>query len=230
MAPSEHTPDTQGQSLGIPEVGLAIGTRCLLNVMGGHFLVKILEVGKDTMRVSFPGKDYPVENVRVDLEFHDDTGFFYYSTEVVKGPSEIGDGVILRRPTKLQRNLHRESCRVTTDLTVQVKDQVHVRKYDAALIDISGGGALVESEAPFDFSTTVELTLSLPGEPTHVILGQVIHVPGHVGHERGPAQIFGIRFIDVDPEARRSISRYIWQRLQALYASSSPDSNGFSSV
>jgi len=218
MAPSEDLSGPAGDTIPAWKTKLDVGMSCLLNVMGRHFLVKITEVGQDTLRVTFPAKDYPIEKLRADLEFYDQDGFYYYSTEVVQGPAEAGGCLVLTKPTELKRNLHRECCRVTTDLTVQVKDQVHVRRYDAGLVDLSAGGALIQTEAPFDFSTTIEMTLSLPGESTHVILGEVIHAPGETPQEQSGARILGIRFTDVDAETSRTISRYIWRRLQEVYA------------
>lgn len=196
--------------------GIQAGNRCLINVTGRHFLVEILDVGPDTIRVSFPGADYPIEGMRADIEFHDEAGFYYYSTEVLKGPTPQADGIVLLRPSQLRRSVHRSCCRVSTDLMVRAKDQVHVRRYDAVLVNISTGGALILTEAPFDFSTTVELTLSLPGEPSHTVLGQVVHVVDAPDNARGK-QVFGIRFNDLEPEIELSLNRYIWRRLQEIY-------------
>lgn len=191
------------------------GQTCLLNVMGRHFLVKILEVGPDTLKLSFAGKDYPIERMRADIEFHDKDGFFYYTTDVIEGPMEVEGCVVVRKPEDLRRNLHRQCCRVSTDLMVQVKDKGHARTYNAELVDISTGGALIRSDAPFDFSTIVDLTVSLPGELTHVVEGQVVHVAEATS--TAPS-LYGIRFLDIQSEAHRSVTCYIWERLQELYS------------
>ena len=193
------------------------GDPCLFNVTGRHFLVRILEVDASRIRITFPGIDYPVDGMRANLEFHDETGFYYYSTEVVKGPSSDLQGVLLSRPAELKRSTHRSSCRVATDLTVRVKDQVHVRRYDAALINLSSGGALIQTEAPFDFSSTIEMTLSLPGETACTILGQIVHLIEAAPNAPESHQMVGIKFITLDPDIEKSLTRYIWRRLQELY-------------
>ncbi|MCC6697366.1 MAG: PilZ domain-containing protein [Candidatus Hydrogenedentes bacterium] len=194
------------------------GSTCLLNVIGQYFLVEILELLPDSIRVSFPGRDYPVPGMIVHLDFHDMDGFDSFETEVLEGPSKSGPGLVVSRPSESRRTQHRDSCRVPTDLTVQVKDQVHVRRYDAALLNLSAGGALIETDAPFDFSTSLELTLSLPGEPLLRMLGQVVHVSDE--STRPECRTFGIRFVALSPELRQSISRYAWHRLRELYPSS----------
>jgi c-di-GMP-binding flagellar brake protein YcgR len=215
MASSPHPPDA-----GIRpsrEAKLCKDSECLLNVAGRHFLVKILEVTVETVRVSFPARDYPVEGMRAYLEFHDDDGFYYYASQVLKGPTAKGDGLVLYRLSGLKRSMHRGSFRVPTDLTVQVRDQVHARKYNAALLNISAGGALIQTEAPFDFSTTIELTLSLPGEPTHMILSQVVHTSAGTAKGAPCAHHFGVRFVNIDRDAEQSVTRFVSTRLQDLY-------------
>ncbi len=198
---------------------IAVGNRCLLNVMNRHFMAEIQEVNDDNIRVTFPGKDYPIPGMQVDMEFHDVSGFSYYRTSVFKGPSRGVEGIVLGRPRELKRFQHRESCRVGTDLTVQLKDQVHIRKYDAAVVNISSKGLLARSEAPLAFNATVEVTMSLPGEPSFTVLGQVVHTAGGLGGNEGPGTFFGIRFLDLEPDVENAVSRYIWRRLKELYPS-----------
>ena len=195
------------------------GKSCLLNVMDERFLVQILEVAEHSLRVSFPGQDYPVEGMRVHLEFHDENGFDSFAADVLQGPNDGSNSILLQRPTANRRTRHRRSCRVPTDLTVQVKDQVHVRKYDAEVLNLSGGGALISSEGPFDFSTTLEMTLSIPGEPICTVHAHIIHIaPSGEGHQGAP-KFFGLRFIDVEPAVAQCLHRYIARRLRELYPS-----------
>lgn len=193
------------------------GSSCLLNVLGQYFLVDVLEVGEDAIRVSFPGKDYPVIGMTVHLDVHDANGFDSYEAEVLEGPSRGDSGLVLTRPKESRRTQHRDACRVPTDLTVQVKDQVHVRRYDAALLNLSAGGALIETDAAFDFSTTLELTISLPGESLLRILGQVVHISDETSRATPGARLYGVRFVSMDQDVKHAVSRYAWYRLRELY-------------
>ena len=186
----------------------------LLNIGNRHFKVTVLEVTEDSLRLSFPGKDYPSAGMGVVLEFHDDAGFYYYETEVTAGPMDSGQGIIVRKADNLRRSFHRGHMRIPTDLTAQIRDQVHVRKYNAALMNLSAGGTLVRTDGPFEFDTVIEMFLSLPGEPAFKLLGQVIHVMDE-GNEA--TRLYGIRFLDVDPEIVTAITRYIWQLLPHIY-------------
>ncbi|GMU92349.1 MAG: hypothetical protein AMXMBFR4_14070 [Candidatus Hydrogenedentota bacterium] len=202
---------------GESQPGLQKGNRCLLHVVNQYFLVEITDIGIDAIHVTFPGRDYPVEGMSVILDFHDESGFNSYRATVLNGPAKTGGGLLLSKPVELRRTLHRSSCRVPTDLTVQVKSRFQARRYDAALIDLSGGGALIETEAPFDFSTPVEIILSLPGEPQHVLNGQVVHIGSVNRNSLHGKRIIGVRFLGTTPEATHSLGRYVWRRLREIY-------------
>lgn len=210
---------SQNETVAGGAVQLSVGVECLLNVTGRHFLVKVLETENDVIRVSFPGKDYPIEGMRGEVEFHDGEGFFFYPIEVVNGPMHKGSGIAFRCIDGLKRNKHRDACRVPTDLTVQVRDESHARRYNADLINISAGGAFIRTEAPFDFSTVVELALSLPGEASHSLRCQVVDLLPGVENARPAGSRYCLRFVDPDAEAERCITQYVWERLRHLFPS-----------
>ncbi len=199
----------------LPQPKIEKGQECLLNVTGRHFKVRIIEIDADTIQVTFPGKDYPADGMSAVLEFHDETGFHYCSTEVIEGPRSTREGILLRNASDMRRSFHRCNVRIPTDLTVQVKEQIHVRRYDAALVNLSAGGALIRTRATFDFNTVIDMTLSLPAEPAVKIMAEVVHVMEQVGGD--DQRTYGLRFLDLEPEVVKSITHYIWQRLPGLY-------------
>ncbi|HOE67663.1 MAG TPA: PilZ domain-containing protein, partial [Candidatus Hydrogenedentes bacterium] len=137
--------------------------------------------------------------------------------QVAQGPRNPGDGVLLTQPRERVRTYHRGSCRVPTDLTVQVKNRAHVRHFDAELLNLSAGGALLRTVAPFDFSTTVEMIVSLPGEPPLTMAGHVVHICDVPERQQLGQRIIGIRFTTPDTAATRFITQFIWQRLHEMY-------------
>lgn len=202
----------------IAAIQLKKGMECLLNVTGQHFLVRVLDLNADLVRLSFPGKDYPVEGICANIECHDEDGFYYCQTEVVQGPAADIVGITVRKTSDFRRSMHRRSFRAPTDLTVQVKEQIHARRYNAALINISAGGALIQSEAPFEFNSLIELNLSLPSEPQHNILCQVIHMIEGIGRNNVTVRYFGLKFIDLETEVGNAVTRYACQQLRKLFA------------
>ncbi|NIA13377.1 MAG: hypothetical protein GWP08_04795 [Nitrospiraceae bacterium] len=198
---------------------LAKGVECLLNVTGRHFKVTVQSVQGDWVRVSFPAKDYPVPGMSAVLEFHDEVGFTYYTTIVESGPPDAEGAIALRLQGDAQRSTHRGCYRASTDLTVHVREQNHVRQYDASLVNISGGGGLIRTCAEFDYTSVVEVTLSLPGESTFMVQAQVVHVDHAPNHGDSPSRYYGLRFVDVEPDVEQAITRYMWDRLRELYPS-----------
>ncbi len=207
---SQHASDAK-------RIPLARGGQCLIHVLGQHFLVEVLESDDETVRVSFPGQDYPIAGMTVRIEFHDADGFDSYPVEVVQGRESDGIGIVLRQPVEGRRMLHRKSYRVPTDLTVQVKAQDHVRRYDAALRNIGLGGVFIETQALFDPGIEVEITISLPGEPSHVIHGNIVQIAPSEGLPLVEKHLYRVRFIGTPLPAIQSVSRYIWRRLREMY-------------
>ncbi len=203
---------------GVSEVHDALldGAECMLNFAGGHFLVTVLDVNTETVRVSFPARDYPIEGLCVALEFHDPLGFVSYGTKVLEGPSPQNETILLQRPADMKRRWHRKTYRIPTDLTVQVRDHGHARRYDAELVDLSVGGARICTEAPFDRKTLIELAMSIPGEPGHTVLCDIMDVLKPDDVLKPTAHQFCLRFIDLDHEAEQSIVRYVRRRLADL--------------
>jgi len=194
----------------------AEGTQCLLRVMDQQFWVRVTEAGEEAICVSFPGHDYPIEGMQIELEIHEESGYRRFSSHMLDRAPSLDDGIILSRPREQQQLTHRSSIRVDTDLPISVKDQTTIRKHPGTLINLSQGGALFTTEAPFNFESTIELTLTLPGEPAHTLLGQVRHVDS----VRGTAgSNIGVRFITVDEDAAIAIERFIIEQLRSMYPS-----------
>ncbi len=204
--------------MGAYEDDIREGNSCLLDCMGQLFWVRILEAGDDAIRVSFPGYDYPLEGMSLALHFHTEESVRFYESRMTGrafgGPQE---GILLAKPKFLQGHTHRHSVRVHTDLTARVKDQVRMAAHDALVLNLSQGGALLQTSAPFDFDTTLELELTLPGEPELEMLGQVLHIT----HEGAPedSQLLGVRFISPMPDQQAALARYIESKLAEEYPS-----------
>jgi len=192
------------------------GNRCLLILMGQRYLVTILHVTESKVRVSFPVQDFPLEGMYLNVEFHDDLGYASYESEVLDGPKGPGDGLVLARPPDAQRNRHRSSWRVPADFKATLKDHVHPRRRECAVVNISAGGLLLHTDADLEVGDNVDLAFHLPEGGAHEALGQVMHVyvPGEMHQE---SELVGVRFVSPDPGTHRAITQYIWRRLRQLH-------------
>jgi c-di-GMP-binding flagellar brake protein YcgR len=194
------------------------GAQCLLVLMGQRFLVSILNVHADRLRLSFPAADFPIGGMYVDLEFHDEDGYVRYESEVIDGPGDVGDGVTVKRPSNLVFNRHREHWRVPADFKVELKGHVHPRRHLSPVINISAGGLLVRSTAELELGDGVEIELVLPEGGKNLLTGQIVHLNQTQG-ARDAGQLLGIKFIGMDPEIAREIRAYVRHRVRELYFS-----------
>lgn len=199
-----------------------LGNRALLTFMQQRFLVSLLQVSDEVVRVSFPVSDFPVEGMFVNLEFHDATGYTTFETEVLEKPQIAGDGLLLRRPILSARMHHRMSWRVPADFHADLRHHVHPRHVDAPVINVSAGGVLVRTDAPFEAGDNVDVTLKLIDGKQQTFVGRVIHtrpaddLGGRPG--RGHAAFVGIGFVEMAPELQQVLSAYIWRRVRDLHA------------
>ena len=202
--------------LAIPDDSFQIGARCLLVLMGQRFLVSVIDAKPETLRLSFPVSDFPVDGMHVDLEFHDEQGYVSYETEVLHGPKELGDGMLVRRPPSVTRNQHRSSWRVPADFKAELKDHVHPRRTKVPVINLSAGGMLIRSSVPFEIGASVDVLLPIPQGDTHALIGQVMHL-SQMEDARIETTLYGLRFVGGDPYVTQDITRYLWRRLRELH-------------
>ena len=197
------------------------GNRCLLLIMGQRFLVSIQNVTESTIAVSFPVRDFPVEGMRVDLEFHDMEGFTRFESEVLTAPRELGDYLVIRRPPSYVRNYHRGSWRVSVDFKVELKGHVHPRRINVPVINISTGGILVLTDSEMEVNDMLEAALPIPELSGEKMTCKVAHRAPEPQSVDGLVQM-GCTFVSPDPTSTKAIATYISNRLKELAPNYSP--------
>jgi len=175
--------------------------------MGQRFLVEILDVAQDTIAVSAPGSDYPIDGMGVTLEFHEFGSVVSYHTRVVVGPRQKGDPVILQRMAGLARKHHRRAWRVSLDAYAHLRRHGDIHYQAARIVNISTEGALIETSADLELNDLFDLRLALPGEPSHWVLGRVIRAEP----SESDARQFGVLFVELSVAAKRSLTTHIWR-------------------
>lgn len=195
---------------------IKVGNRALLLLLGQRFLVGILEVTPTTLRVSFPTVHFPLEGMRVQLEFHDEEGYTAYETEVLESPKDVGDGLLLARSESPIRNQHRTNWRIPAALQVAIREHAHPRTYNGHARNVSAGGMLVESDVALRAGDAVDLSFELPTGREIKTVAEVISTAA-CPERTSNAHLYGFRFIGLDPADVRALSQYIWHRLRELY-------------
>ncbi len=195
-----------------PEEHIQVGNRCFVVLLEQRYLVTLLKVTDDILRVSFPMGEFPVEGMTVLLEFHDDLGFTTYVCEVLEAPKAPGDGLLLRMAPGGVMSRHRSFWRVPVKLRGEMKDQVHPRRHPVTILDLSAGGLLVKADEAVKVGEVVDVKLALPGIESESITCKVIHTP--VSEDGG--RLFGCEFIGPDPVVLETITTFIRKRLREL--------------
>ena len=195
--------------------GINPGGRCLLLITGQRFLVSVLSVGEDWIKVTFPAADFPIEGMFVTLEFHDDEGYTVFESEVLQSPLEPGDGLTLRLPETRQRNSHRTAWRVPADFRASIKGHVHPRVHEVPVLDVSAGGLQVSADMDLALGENVDISFRLPGLGEHKVLGSVAHVVRLENDAKAPLRA-GIRFINPENETTHALKHYIRTRVAQL--------------
>lgn len=197
------------------------GNRCLLLLMGQRYLVSIQQADENSVSVSFPIRDFPVEGMRVDLEFHDLEGYTRFESEVMVAPKALGDSLVLRRPPEVLRNYHRGSWRVPVDFKASVKGHVHPRRLSVPVINLSTGGMLLLTDAPLEVDDMLETKLPIPELEDEPFTCKVVHRADAAKSLGGLMQV-GCSFVSPDPTSIKAISNYIMARLKELGPEHSP--------
>lgn len=198
------------------DVRISSGTRGKLNVMGKRFGVEVLDIGDHGIRVSFPFADWPAEGLPIELDLPSDHGFDRYRATVGYEPETAYiAGLVLRDPVRCEPDVvQRGHCRVPTDLTVQVKESPHPRQFDALVMNLSVGGALLRSELSVAPGHDLAIDVSLPRRSVEPIPARVVHALPE--QDSSGECLFGVQFQDQDPDTVSAISEYIDHRLQAM--------------
>jgi len=188
------------------------GNCCFLVLMGQRFLVGILNVGEEAVRVSFPMSDFPLPGMFVELEFHDEAGYTSYESEVLEIAEEVGDGLLLRLPPEPMRNNHRGSWRVPGGFKAVLKGHVHPRAVEVEVRNVSSGGMLVYGKVDdLNIDDNLDITLALPGMERERLVGDAVHVQESA--EDGGSHI-GIKFVSPDPTLISMMMARVWQRVR----------------
>ena len=190
------------------------GRYALMRVMHQQFWVQIIEVGDDAIRVSFPGADYPVAGMSVEIEFHYEDGYSVYTTEMTHRSKDSSEGIVLRAPDLLRRCMHRTNARIDANVRTSVRDQVHIAKHAGLVLNISRGGALILCKGEFELGATIEMSIELDDDRPQTVLAKVLHIT-YDEAEQSPC--YGIRFISLEKDASEAIERFVELRLSEQY-------------
>jgi len=178
------------------------------------FLSRILSVSEDQVVVSSPVEDYPLPEMTIEMHFHDEWGWYSF-TSVVTSPPDFGKPrVSLSRPVSAERFLHRKYTRAAVDLEARC-GLVGGKHFSLARVcDLSVGGALIQTYERLNLDQKLEIQLSLPEQELPPIVampcGEAIQTA-----DATPPFYTGCEFVGLSRETMCIIRDYVWQQLKA---------------
>jgi len=179
---------------------------------GNRVAVDVVDYCGKAVQIKFTDKPLIGGSPWCWLDFDTPEGLARYYTQVCAATYDADDGLVLVRVPGLERNGLREFARVPASFKTVLKRPDGVLE-EAELINISSGGALVESRAALGFRGQVGLELSVPEKGAFSVGGQVVHVE----EMEGDLRRYGIRFVEVDRTFLRGLFEYLWGRLKELF-------------
>lgn len=193
------------------------GSTCQVRVNGKCVPGEVLDVRDRVIWMKCPPEGIPADGTGLVLEFQDGRSISgYYARVLTASPDTLSEMVLLRS-SSLHRDELRTSLRVPSQIPVRVDFEGPKETIEGNLVNISAGGAYVESMHSPNFDGDPRVLLYMADEPALHVTGCVVHTEGE--HERNLHR-FGVRFTDVRAEDTRAITWYVWSRVRAIFPES----------
>jgi type IV pilus assembly protein PilZ len=120
----------------------------------------------------------------------------------------------------MQAQKQRSEPRADVELEVQYRT---AQEFTAAYAkNISGGGIFIKTPQPLPLNRDVQIRFTLPGIPRKFVLqGLVVWSNPHPSRSSFPPGM-GIKFMDLDPEVKTIIAKFVTERLPAATPEQNP--------
>ncbi len=178
---------------------------------------EILDVRDGIIRLHCESPSGLRDGAGVMLEFRseDPAGVAGYYARVLTASPEAVHELVLLRSASLNREELRANLRVPTDIALTIQSNGLPEAMTGRLLNISAGGAYVETTAPLSRNGRSRVTLRMTEEPSLLVHGEIIHA----GESEAGSGVHrcGVRFSNVEPENARAISWYVWTRVRAFF-------------
>ena len=192
---------------------LKTGATGFLLSQGNRVPIKIADYCGKAIHIVFPEGGMVGGTPWCMLEFQDKLGAAKYNAQVCAATYDVEDGMVLVRVPGIDRKGVREFARVPAEMKIEIESPLG-QPQEATLINVSSGGALIESNREIAFNSELVLHIKIPNNTSYKVIGQVVHVEPVL--QDAPRR-YGVRFVEVQREFLRSLFGFIWVRLKQLF-------------
>lgn len=194
------------------------GSRCSLRVNGIRYPGEVVDVRDRIIRVNCASADFSPNGRGIILEVQDKTNTSGYYTRLLTTAPDNRRELVLLRSASLQVDELRNFLRVPTEIRVRVEPSSGTSSFLAVFLNISAGGALIEFVEPGRLERGENVTLRMLDIPSLCVQGEVVHIGNG---EPGAPRLFGVRFINVNPQGALDLTWYVWNRVEKFFQEAS---------
>lgn len=173
-----------------------------------------MDVRDRVVRMRCAENGFAIQGRGIVVEFDCPNGTAAYFTRYLTSAPDKQPELVLLRSANLNCDELRSFLRVPAEIGVTVGLEDSPATFDAKLLNISSGGALLESQSLPDLEYGERLLLRITEEPAISVKGELVHFSNGK-----PATLprYGVRFVDVDDEAVRALTWFVWKRVKLFF-------------
>lgn len=193
---------------------IAKGAKCALRIDGRRYPAEVVDVRERVLRLRCLEDGFDIQARGIVVEFDGPKGTAAYFTRYLTSAPDSHTELVLLRSASLNCDELRSFLRVPTEIGVVVTLSDSAARFQAQLLNISSGGALIESDSLPEVEYGERLRLEIAEDPAISVSGDLVHFSNGKAASRPR---FGVRFVDMDNESVRALTWFVWKRVKLFF-------------
>ena len=190
------------------------GMKCALRIDGKRFAAELVDARDRVLRLRCLEDGFFLRSRGIVVEFDSPKGTAAYFTRFLTSAPDCHTELILLRSANLNCDELRSFLRVPTEIAVSVTLEDSPAQFGAKLLNISSGGALLESGSLPEVEYGEHLKMQIAEDPAIAVEGELVHF---LNGKSTSEPRFGVRFTDVDDEDVRALTWFVWKRVKLFF-------------
>ncbi|MCC6154278.1 MAG: PilZ domain-containing protein [Candidatus Hydrogenedentes bacterium] len=185
-----------------------------MRIDGKRYPAELVDSRDRVLRMQCLEDGFDMQSRGIVVEFEGSGGKAAYFTRFLTAAPDDHTELILLRSANLNCDELRSFLRVPTEIAVTVTLEDSPAKFDAKLLNISSGGALIESDSLPELEYGEKLQLQIVDDPRISARSELMHFSN--GKPSSNVRV-GVRFIDVDDASVRALTWFVWKRVKMFF-------------
>ncbi len=190
------------------------GSQCHMRINGRRIPAEVMDVRDRVIRMRCVEDGFAIEGRGIVVEFDEPRGTAAYFTRYLTSAPDAHTELVLLRSANLNCDELRSFLRVPTEIGVTVTLDDSPAEFSAKLVNISSGGALLESDMLPELEYGERFKMRIAEDPAVSVLGEIVHFSND---KAGAQPRFGVRFVDVDDDSVRALTWFVWKRVKLFF-------------